>query len=76
MPADARLATHLARLDGDAVKTFHAANVPPQRGRAMRPHMGLEAAFASAAVSKESSCHRVAAGALPRRIQSLKTTVE
>jgi hypothetical protein len=32
MPAgDAQLtATHLARLDGGAVKTFHTANVPPR----------------------------------------------
>jgi hypothetical protein len=31
MPPDARLATHLARLDGDAVKTFHTANLPLHR---------------------------------------------
>src|SRR6266581_3024691 len=31
MPADARLATHLAGLDSDTVKTFHTANLPPQR---------------------------------------------
>ena len=42
VPADTRLATHLAGLDGDAVKTFDTADVPPQRGRAMRPHTGLE----------------------------------
>jgi len=38
VPADARLATHLAGLDGDAVKTFHTANVPPKREGTRRPH--------------------------------------
>ena len=42
VPADTPLATQLAGLDGDAVKTFHPANAPPQRERAMRPHTGLE----------------------------------
>src|ERR1700727_3743496 len=34
---DARLATHLAGLDGDAVKAFHTMNVPWARAGHVRP---------------------------------------
>jgi hypothetical protein len=39
-------------------------------------HTGLEGGVRLGRGEQGSNCHRMAAGARPRRIQSLKTTVE